>query len=241
MSAWSLEKLLASLHGEIQKKLETSRENLQHPGTKGDASENIWLDLFRTYLPLRYQVATAHIVDSEGEFSEQIDVVIYDRQYTPLIFHFEGKTIIPAESVYAVFEVKQVINSSLVKYAQKKIASVRKLHRTSLPIPSAQGTSPPKEISTIYGGLLALESEWKPALGTALSKAIRKGKEEEKIDFGCVAAHGYFYLDRKTDVYKIIPGGKPTTAFLLRLISQLQTVATVPMIDIQSYAKWLPE
>src|SRR5207247_1078433 len=107
----------------------------------------------------RYQAATAHVVDSKGVFSEQIDVVIFDRQYSPFIFRYEGQTIIPAESVYAVFEAKQTINAAQVGYAQHKVASVRALHRTSLPIPYARGTYPPKPLIQIYGGLLAFESE----------------------------------------------------------------------------------
>ena len=46
-----------------------------------------------------------------------------------------SETIIPAESVYAVFEAKQTADASMVAYAQKKVESVRRLRRTSLPIP----------------------------------------------------------------------------------------------------------
>ena len=107
-------------------------------------SENVWLDLLNTYLPKRYQAAKAHVVDSNGTFSDQIDVVVYDRQYSPFIFRYEEQTIIPAESVYAVFEAKQTLNKEHIEYAREKVASVRRLHRTSLPIPHAGGTYPPK-------------------------------------------------------------------------------------------------
>jgi hypothetical protein len=39
--------------------------------------------------------------------------------------------------------------------------------------------------------------------------------------------------------YTVIPQGKPATAFLFELIARLQSSATVPMIDIRAYAKWL--
>ena len=112
------------------------------PVAKGDASEKAWLELLQTYLPERYQAETAHVVDSEGVFSEQIDIVVFDRQYSPFIFNYQGQKIIPAESVYAAFEAKQSIDADQVAYAQKKVASVRRLHRTSLPIPHAGGTFP---------------------------------------------------------------------------------------------------
>jgi hypothetical protein len=53
------------------------------------------------------KAATAHLVDCEGKFRDQIDVVVFDRQYSPFIFRYEGQTIVPAESVYAAFEAKQ--------------------------------------------------------------------------------------------------------------------------------------
>ena len=37
----------------------------------------------------------------------------------------------------------------------------------------------------------------------------------------------------------VTAGGKPATAFLFELIAQLQAIATVPMIDIRAYARWL--
>ena len=239
MSGWSLEQILAGLHDDIQRRLETARRSFAHPGTKGDASENVWLDLLNTYLPQRYQAAKAHVVDSRGVFSDQIDVVVYDRQYSPFIFRYEEQTIIPAESVYAVFEAKQTLNAAHVEYAREKVATVRRLHRTSLPIPHAGGTYPPKPLIPICGGLLTLESDWKPALGESLLTALGNGTGDDHLDLGCVAAHGYFRFDERSEAYETHSGGKPATAFLLMLISQLQFSGTVPMIDVHAYAQWL--
>ena len=239
MTDWSLSQILETLNETIQGRLDSARKSLSHPSTKGDASENVWIDLFQTYLPKRYQVAKAHVVDSEDNFSDQIDVVIFDRQYSPFIFYYEGEKIIPAECVYAVFEVKQSINACHVCYAQEKVASVRRLHRTSLPIPHAGGEYPAKPPFHIYGGLLTLESDWNPPLGERLRNALNTRYEEDNhLDLGCVAAHGYFSFEKCKD-YKIDEVKKPTTAFLFELISQLQFSGTVPMIDVQAYAKWL--
>lgn len=239
MVAWSLPQLLGSLHDDIQQRLEAVRKCFGHPAAKGDASEKVWLELLERYLPKRYQVSTAHVVDSLGTFSEQIDVVVFDRQYSPFIFHYEGQTIIPAESVYAVFEAKQTINADYVAYAEAKVASVRRLHRTSLPIPYAKGIYPAKPLIPILGGLLTFESDWNPAFGQPLQKALTKGDEHRCLDLGCVAAHGHFWMNKATDSYEFVSEGKPATAFLFKLISQLQFSGTVPMIDVQAYAKWL--
>ncbi len=238
MNDWSLPKLLSCLHDDIEGRLTTARQSLAHPGTKGDASESIWLSLLQTYLPKRYQAEKAHAVDSTGAFSQQLDVVIFDRQYSPLMFHYEGQTIIPAESIYAVFEAKQTVNAALVAYAQEKIASVRSLHRTSIPIPHAGGTYPAKSPGHIIGGILTLESDWKPACGDSLSQALAGGPAAGILDLGCIAAHGTFRRDNAGS-YMIINKGKPATAFLLELIARLQDIATVPMMDVRAYAKWL--
>lgn len=239
MAKWSLPEILSSLHDGIEGELETARKALAHPGTKGDASERVWLELLQTYLPKRYQAESAHIVDSEGNFSDQIDVVIFDRQYSPFIFDFKAAKIIPAESVYAVFEAKQTIDASKLAYAKTKIESVRALKRTSLPIPHAGGEYDPKPPIHILGGMLSLESEWKPALGPSLLRNLESSAGISSLDMGCVAGHGFFSKDRKNSEYFTELGNKPATGFLFHLISELQYSGTVPMIDIKAYSKWL--
>src|SRR5262249_25118273 len=150
----------------------------------------------------------------------------------------EEQTIIPAESVYAVFEAKQTISAAQVRYAHDKVASVRRLHRTSLPIPYAGGTYEPKAPQPVIGGILTFESEWTPALGDPLLGTLKQGDTEQHLDIGCVAAHGTFTRDLAGS-YTMTLGGKIATAFLLELISRLQSQATVPMIDIGAYARWL--
>lgn len=238
MSTWSLPTLLSGLHDDIQQKLAISRRSFGHPGTKGDASEAVWLELLQKYLPTRYCAASAHVVDSRGHFSDQIDVVVFDRQYSPFIFDYQGQIIIPAESVYAVFEAKQAINSEQVQYAHKKIASARNLHRTSLPIPHAGGVYDPKPLQHILGGLLTFESDWSPGLGDALQGVLKDGQEAERLDLGCVAAHGIFECAEGGTV-TLTPMPKAATAFLFELIARLQEMATVPMINVRAYAEWL--
>lgn len=238
MSEWSLATLLSSLHDDIQQRLSTARKAFAHPGVKGAAAESVWVELLQEYLPRRYQASTAHVVDSRGVFSEQIDVVVFDRQYSPFIFHYQNQMIIPAESVYAVFEAKQTIDAALVKYAQKKAESVRRLHRTSLPIPHAGGTYPPKPLTSILAGILALESEWNPCLGQPLRDALERATPQARLELGCIATHGTFSFDEGSG-YALDHQDKPATAFLFDLIARLQVVATVPMVDVREYAKWI--
>jgi hypothetical protein len=88
MAERSLPELLAGLHINIENQLKIGRAALNHPTDKGDAAEAVWLEMLSLYLPKRYQAAKAHVVDSNGKFSEQIDVLVFDHQYSPFIFSF---------------------------------------------------------------------------------------------------------------------------------------------------------
>lgn len=83
MTEWSLSQFLAGWHEGIENRLALARKSFAHPTMKGDASEKVWLEMLETYLPRRYQVTKAHVVDSLDVFSDQIDVVVFDRQYSP--------------------------------------------------------------------------------------------------------------------------------------------------------------
>lgn len=240
MAEWSLSDVLHSLHRDIEGRLAIVRDTIVHPTSKGDASERVWLELLQKYLPARYQALKGHVVDSKGDFSQQIDVIVCDRQYSPFIFHHEGELIVPAESIYAVFEAKQSINAEQVGYAREKVASVRRLHRTSLPIPHAGGTYPPKPLLPIIGGLLTFESDWKPPLGDSAQQNLSDDDADRRLELGCIAAHGYYEcaIDGKCS---IDTETKPAVMFLFKLIELLQARATVPMIDVMAYASWLAE
>ena len=238
MTTWSLTSLLEGLHKGVHQRLHTAREVAGHPVLKGDAAETVWLAMLSDYLPARYQAKRAVVVDSHGAFSQQIDIVIFDRQYSPFVFHQDGLDVVPAESVYAVFEAKQVITADENTYAQDKAASVRALHRTSLPIPHADGVAKPKVPHPIIAGLLTLESVWKPQLGETLTRNLALRQGEHALDIGCIAAHGNFA--RNVDgTYSVEESKMAATAFLFELIARLQALATVPMIDVRAYSIWL--
>ncbi|MCL8489456.1 hypothetical protein M9Q32_37050, partial [Bradyrhizobium denitrificans] len=114
---------------------------------------------------------------------------------------------------------------------------LRRNPHTSLPIPSAGGLQPAKTPGHIIGGLLTFESAWSPPMGDPLKSALQAAAAIAPLDMGCVAAHGNFY--RKDGETAIEPSTRAATAFLLELIAHLQAEATVPMIDIRAYAKFL--
>lgn len=235
----TLNRLFNHVHKELCTKLELARDTLDHPTSKGTKSEDLWIELFRNYLPKRYDVHRAFVIDSKDVHSEQMDIVVHDRQFSPFVLNLDGEYYVPAESVYAALEVRQTINAENVEYASRKIASVRKLHRTSLPIRHAGGEYPAKPPHHILGGLVTLDNDWKPPFGDSFRMAISKAPAFGALDIGCAAKHGAFEV-------KYAPNEQPAVAtersevalalFLLRFIACLQSVATVPCIDVLAYA-----
>jgi hypothetical protein len=223
-------------------RLSTSRKHITHPGTKGDASELCWLEMLGNYLPQRYRAEKAFVLDSEGKLSEQIDIVIFDRQYSPFLFKQDNALYVPAESVYAAIEVKQDIDKSTLKYAGDKIASVRCLKRTSAPIPHAGGEYPPKAHFEILSGLLALGCNWNPAFGEPFIGVTEEFSPEKRVHLGCALQYGAFnitYDGKKKPIIETCDRQEALIFFFLNLLARLQKFATVPALDIPAYAKAL--
>lgn len=185
-------------------RLMANRESIIHPGTKGDASELNWIEWLKAYLPKRYNVGKAFIIDCKGNISDQIDVVIYDQQYSPFVFNQDGAIYIPAESVYAIFEVKQELNKDYIKYAGEKAESVRSLHRTSTNIYHAGGKYEPKQPLKILSGILTLTSSWNPPLGDSFESVIMGLEPSQSLDIGCALKDGAFKViyDKSISIQK---------------------------------------
>ena len=78
-----LNEIYAGLQEQLLAGLASSRLVFDHPVAKGSGTEANWLNMLQDHLPRRYQAEPAFVVDADGQQSEQIDIVIYDRQYTP--------------------------------------------------------------------------------------------------------------------------------------------------------------
>lgn len=234
----NLKTLFGTLQQEMIAKARFS-EILNHPSDKGDNSENNWIDWFKEYLPQRYKAAKATVIDCEGNISNQIDLVLYDAQYSYLAFHQNDVLYIPAESVYAVFEVKPCLNKQYMEYAGKKAESVRKLHRTSAPIPYAGGTYSPKAPHRILSGILANNSEWKEPFGNPFRNCLAEYSELQQLDCGCVLNAGTFFYDYESSQLSKCNGDESLVFFFLKLLILLQKMGTVPAIDLNEYMKAL--
>jgi len=195
MGKVDLKKMFALKQAQMESSFEANSV-LQHSTDKGDATEEEWLCWFRNF-GRKYKAEKATIIDCDGNTSEQIDIVLYDAYYSPLIFENNGKKFIPAESVFAVFEVKQILNDEHISYAQNKIESVRKLKRVSGDVYTLDGRcTAGKKPYEIIGGLLTYKSGWVDKnIIKNFEKSLQGTKELNKINFICCLKAGAFSFE----------------------------------------------
>lgn len=226
---------LADIAGKLQKEMESKLEKaepIDHCGMKGDHYENCWISWMEAYLPSRYSVTKGKIIDCEGNMSDQIDVIIYDRVFSSPILVDDGTLMIPAESVYAVFESKSDLSSDNIRYSQNKAKSVRALKRTNAKIHHVCGDSE-TDNKPILAGILTKKS----TIGD-YNKEIMKHNpadtdSEMRLDFGCSAdGHGFFCDGETID---FLPSSNSLVNFLYRLLTALQKHGSVAAIEYDKY------
>lgn len=218
-----------------------SSRRITHAGDRGEVNEQYFIDFLRKYLPNRYTVEKAIVLDSNGDVSHSIDIVVFDRQYTPTLLDNDKHRYVPAEAVYAVFECKPTINKTYLEYAAEKAASVRRLKRTSVEIHTASGPLKPKKHFDIVAGILAIDVEWKDGFGKTFQDVHGGLPKEGAIDCGFAATGATFDVYDGPTTYRTGPPKNALAYFAFRLLSKLQTLATVPAVDWMAYANQLAE
>jgi hypothetical protein len=236
-TAW-LRNAFMGVQDELVLKLKLASSSIEHAPSVGSVNEDHWISVFRAYLPKRYEVNSGFVIDSLGGRSDQIDLVIYDKHFTPTLLDQQSHRYIPAEAVYAVFESKPHFDKGYLEYAGQKAESVRKLHRTSVSIAHAGGKYEPKEPFPIVAGIVAARSSWADGLEKNFSSNLPTSGAKT-LNCGCALEDGAF--DDFDGGVNVTPRDGALVYFLFRLLSKLQSMGTVPAIDWAAYAKILNE
>jgi hypothetical protein len=219
-----------------------SSDRITHAGDRGEVNEEHFIDFLRKYLPNRYTVEKAIVLSSDGEVSDSIDVVVFDRQYTPTLLDNDKHRYVPAEAVYGIFECKPTIDKVYLEYAAEKAASVRRLKRTSVDIYSASGKIPAKKHFEIVAGILAIDVDWANGFENAAFRKIHKKlRGQRAIDCGFAATGASFDVFAEDGAYALGPKNNALVFFAFRLLAKLQSLATVPAVDWMAYANQLSQ
>ncbi|WP_155753863.1 DUF6602 domain-containing protein [Burkholderia anthina] len=99
---------------------------ISHALSRGEQRENPIKEFFESLLPQRFSVTSGEIIDSKGNVSPQSDLIIY-RSIDGIPVLNQQPTILQAESVMSVTEVKSTINTEEYKDCLIKAEKLFKL------------------------------------------------------------------------------------------------------------------
>ena len=102
-------------------------EGFGHSGIKGDERAEALASFLQTRLPPAFGIATGEAIDRYDSKTGQLDIIIYDRTATQPVHAGRRSQIHPCEAVYAVIEVKSVLNRTHVKTCVTAADKIRRL------------------------------------------------------------------------------------------------------------------
>ena len=219
-------------------------DSVSHNPTRGRYTEHQWGKILEG-LPARYAVAyNGFAIDSNGAISREIDIIIYDNFYTPMILRDGGVDYVAAESIYAVLEVKQDLTKENIEDAGEKAKSVRCLYRNSAPFLTIDNTLRKREgKSPILAGILTTRSNWNPPFGAAFERVLTGLDEESQLDYGIALEHGSFSNSRSYATHsnngardlKYTDSGNALIRFYMNLLKELQLLGNAMAVDYEAY------
>ena len=100
----------------------------------------------------------------------QIDVVVFDRQYSPFIFHYQGPDDRAGGERLCCIRGQAIdqCGASGIRSGQGRKRPAPPSHQFAYPL--CEGDISSQTIDPILGGLLTFESDWTPAFGEAPRK-----------------------------------------------------------------------
>lgn len=99
---------------------------LRHPGEFGMYRENIIKSFLAPFLPSRLAIGSGFIITDKNRISTQCDIIIYDKDHTPVIENGEQR-FFPVECVVGVIEVKSKLTKAQLKEALVKLTKIKDL------------------------------------------------------------------------------------------------------------------
>lgn len=118
----------------ISKKLNSDSEEIRtffasHRPSAGSNREGLVADFLRKHLPDRYDISHGLILSSEGEFSNQADIIISDKLNNAPLFRERVESIWLVEAVYSLIEVKTSLSPSVIDDCISKCRKFKTLNR----------------------------------------------------------------------------------------------------------------
>jgi hypothetical protein len=100
---------------------------LIHAGEYGMYREAICKELLRLFIPIRLDIGNGFLINSRGQNGTQCDIVVFDKNATPLIENNDRQRFFPVETVCAIGEIKSDLDKNGLKEAINKLARNKSL------------------------------------------------------------------------------------------------------------------
>lgn len=102
---------------------------LIHPGEFGNYREACCKDFLQYFIPQSLSIEEGFIINTLDEVSTECDIIIYDKNNTPLIQSKELQKFYPVETVSAVGEIKSILTKAKLKEALEKLSRVKAMRK----------------------------------------------------------------------------------------------------------------
>jgi len=124
-----LDEIFNEISTQMKSDFAKAKQALNHAGLKGRANEEILRIFLKQYLPKNLDISTGILVDSNGNKSKQLDIIVSDAAKTPILFQSGEVRVIPVECAYAVIEVKAFLDKTELEKCYANMDSVKSLEK----------------------------------------------------------------------------------------------------------------
>jgi hypothetical protein len=140
----------------LQAEVDTFNRLVEHQGEKGRENELSLVRLLEGLVPQRYGIGSGLLIDADGRYSKQMDIIVYDRSDEPALMAQTNQVLFPVENARLCIEVKTTVGKDEIEDAHAKHASVRELaSRRDHPLFALLGYSADAHAATIAKHLFA--------------------------------------------------------------------------------------
>src|SRR5260370_751632 len=243
------------ISAQMRRDFEKARKAIvAHSGMKGAGFEDAVRGFLESYLPSSLAVCTGQLFDSTGAQSNQLELIIYDREATPVLCRTGEIRVIPIECAYAVIEVKAQLSPSKIPEIIDNMLSVRKLRKSAYY--GEAGTPVIWEQHNLYGEpwniwpvhyfVFAFEASELNAIGQRITEEheSRTLPPPSRIDCVCILDRAVFLNRRHDGSQDALPA--PDTEFgyyetpkalllFYTLIAHYQNQASLPKFRFSDY------
>jgi hypothetical protein len=192
----------------LQAEVDVFSRLVAHQGERGRENELAFARLLEALVPQRYGVGSGLLIDSQDQYSKQMDIVVYDAADEPTVLAQATQLLFPVEQVRACLEVKTTLTSREIRDCGAKRKSISALTSTGRVPPVfvvlayAADTSP----SAVAKNFSLLPAGERPDLVCVLDPGLLLGTKKLLGYKGSTFAAGLTLLHQRDEVGARVPG-----------------------------------